>query len=349
MRLSPRGSHDESKKMLRFIIYLALSCFDIKVSGSPVRVVSGHTISRLPSLDEHPVATPSSLDSSSSPRIDDTQEFAMVLEQMPISETMKSDLRQFQKESNGGFPHKGGIYYPYLDSISSDVAFKRIESHQGPSIHFDSDASTSEDHSTDNIELTGDRPPYWHRSHAPRTVHLAMYPLKIPWAPYPFDRLIQTWFSHWEVHIDDIAFSIFAFPGMQEIQYRPVQQSRRVFGLEMQRKIEMCQTRRSDDEIVDWLSENWRIPFHKIDSDCQVFSKTLIDFLCNGNQGGDHRDRLPVVDKVLIENYRRFFRFLRKYQNNNGPLGAIARGIGKNKLDSINGHDGWPIKEYVRQ
>lgn len=44
----------------------------------------------------------------------------------------------------------------------------------------------------------------------------------------------------------------------QQIQTRPVAKSNRVFGFDLTKKITMCYTTQTDEEILDWLATHWK-------------------------------------------------------------------------------------------
>lgn len=147
---------------------------------------------------------------------------------------------------------------------------------------------------------------FWDNSGQSRPVVLTIYR---DWADKPATRLLQRILGlfHWEPHIGQMAIGLRALrlsptEILQNIEYRPVSDSQRVFGGAIQRQITMCHTHKTDRELVAYAERAWHGPFDFLSRSCDDFTRMMVEFACEGEPGVDMR----VVRGKYPFRYRRF-------------------------------------------
>jgi hypothetical protein len=86
--------------------------------------------------------------------------------------------------------------------------------------------------------------------------------------------------GHTEVFIGQTAYGIFALNEEQRIDIREVSKSFRVTGRTQHSQHRLCITRRTDDEIVEYLKHNWHGAYCTRTKNCRMGSDLIIRFVC---------------------------------------------------------------------
>lgn len=124
---------------------------------------------------------------------------------------------------------------------------------------------------TDKISVVPrSRKPHWSYDGSLRTVSFVLYFATFRPKATDFtwlERLlgsITAQFGHSEVHVGMTAFSMYAEHQLQEIQTRSVADSNRVFGQKLYRKIAICETMKTDDQILAYMERAQNEPYNAI-------------------------------------------------------------------------------------
>ena len=167
-------------------------------------------------------------------------------------------------------------------------------------------------------------PHYWDTSGNERPVELAAYCL-LKRKPMKSQTL-----SHWrhplepthtEVHVGMTAYSVFALKDdVQKFATRPTEVSM-YFVKEYPKEtgLFMCNTRKTDVEIYNYLKENFRGIYHITDYNCNDFSKFLLKFLCPKKSYPSQYNLFAKFGKCLHLTYKAL-RWIPYIERTLGPL-----------------------------
>ena len=185
--------------------------------------------------------------------------------------------------------------------------------------------------------IATDHPVYTTR-HEPRSVFLAIY-------PFPFDtpslrkNVVANYFvKHHEVHIGNTAFCL---GHGERIQYRPVSESKRVYGIPISQLWYMCDTTKSDNDILTYMYRNMRGPYCFIDKGCHDFSEMVVEYACEDGLG-----MIEGVNDVLKlpPSYRHALKALRKW-----PVKTLIPKKYRNHIDPAPVENSDEVEEFVKK
>jgi hypothetical protein len=103
-------------------------------------------------------------------------------------------------------------------------------------------------------------------------------------------RMVKNLVMHHEIHVGETSIYISIDSNhRQHIQFRPVAKATTFAKFPIQKKIFMCETYITDNNLLNYARKNWHGKFCMIDNGCQDFSELLIKYACVDKLGMDPR------------------------------------------------------------